>query len=157
MRLSALGGPEGHPIHPFLVPLPIGAFVASLIFDVLTWTRAGELPWLVDGAWWLIGVGLIGASLAAGFGLLDLLRVERHSTPARIALMHSALTVTAAVLFFIGYVWRSGDHVDLGKTQPGQLALSALGVGLLVIATLLGQTLTYRFGVRVDRRAARDH
>ena len=25
-----LAGPEGHPFHPLLVPLPIGAFVSSL-------------------------------------------------------------------------------------------------------------------------------
>ncbi|MDQ1599624.1 MAG: putative rane protein [Actinomycetota bacterium] len=45
MRSSAVSGPEGHPLHPFLVPLPIGAFVSSLVFDILTWTRPGELPW----------------------------------------------------------------------------------------------------------------
>jgi uncharacterized membrane protein len=38
MRLSAASGPAGHPLHPFVVPLPIGAFVSSLIFDILTWT-----------------------------------------------------------------------------------------------------------------------
>src|SRR5258705_536260 len=59
MRLAAASGPAGHPLHAFVVPLPIGAFVSSLIFDILTWTRPGELPWLVDGAWWLIGVGMI--------------------------------------------------------------------------------------------------
>ena len=41
MNRSLLAGPEGHPFHPLLVPLPIGAFVSSLIFDILTWTRAG--------------------------------------------------------------------------------------------------------------------
>ena len=44
MRLFAVSGPSGHPVHPFLVPLPIGAFVSSLIFDILTWTRPGDLP-----------------------------------------------------------------------------------------------------------------
>jgi len=154
MRLSALGGPEGHPLHPFVVPLPIGAFVSSLILDILTWTRPGELPWLVDGAYWLIGIGLIGAGVPAVFGLLDLLRVPRRTRSRRIALTHAALNVGVAVLFLIGYAWRAGDHVDLDKTGSGQLALSAVAVGLLVVAVVLGQTLTYRFGMRVDRRAA---
>ena len=82
MRLSAVSGPAGHPWHPFLVPLPIGAFVSSLIFDILTWTRPGELPWLVDGAWWLIGVGLIGAGLAAVFGVIDLMQIPRWDPAA---------------------------------------------------------------------------
>jgi uncharacterized membrane protein len=154
MRLSALGGPEGHPLHPFMVPLPIGAFVSSLILDILTWTRPGELPWLVDGAYWLIGIGLIGAGVAAVFGLLDLLRIPRQTRSRRIALTHAALNFGVAVLFLIGYAWRAGDHVELGKTGSGQLALSAVAVGLLVVAVVLGQTLTYRFGIRVDRPAA---
>ena len=153
MRLSAVSGPVGHPWHPFLVPLPIGAFVSSLIFDILTWTRPGDLPWLVDGAWWLIGVGLIGAGLAAVFGLVDLLQIPRGTRPRRLALTHSALNIGAAGLFLIGYVWRAGDHTALDKTRPGQLTLSCLAVGLLVVAVVLGQTLTYRFAMRVDRRA----
>jgi uncharacterized membrane protein len=153
VRLSAVSGPEGHPLHPFVVPLPIGAFVSSLVFDILTWTRPGELPWLVDGAWWLIGVGLIGAGMAAVFGVVDLLQIPRGTRPWRVALAHSALIVGVAVLFLIGYAWRAGDHVELDKTRSGQLTLSCVAVGLLVVAVFLGQTLTYRFAMRVDRRA----
>jgi uncharacterized membrane protein len=149
MKLSDLSGPEGHPFHPFVVPLPIGAFVSSLIFDILTWTRPGHLPWLVDGAWWLLGVGLIGALIAAVFGVLDLLRIPRRSPPFTRAVTHLALNVAAAVLFVIGYYWRAGDHTALDKTRPGQLALNAVGVALLVVAVWLGQTLTYRYGARV--------
>jgi uncharacterized membrane protein len=153
MRLSAASGPAGHPLHPFVVPLPIGAFVSSLIFDILTWTRPGELPWLVDGAWWLIGVGLIGAGIASVFGVVDLLQIPRGTRSWRVALAHAALNVTAAVLFLIGYAWRAGDHVELDKTRSGQLTLSCVAVGLLVAAVILGQTLTYRFGTRIDQRA----
>jgi uncharacterized membrane protein len=153
MRLSAVSGPQGHPLHPFLVPLPIGAFVSSLIFDILTWTRPGELPWLVDGAWWLIGVGLIGAGIAAVFGVVDLLQIPRGTRPWRVALAHTALNLGVGVLFLIGYAWRAGDHVELDKTRSGQLTLSCVAVGLLVVAVVLGQTLTYRFATRVDRGA----
>ena len=153
MRLSAVSGPAGHPLHPFVVPLPVGAFVSSLIFDILTWTRPGELPWLVDGAWWLIGVGLIGAGIAAVFGVVDLLQIPRGTRPRRVATAHAALNVGVAVLFLIGYAWRAGDHTALDKTQPGQLTLSCVAVGLLVLSVVLGQTLTYRFATRVDRRA----
>jgi len=154
MRLTAVGGPEGHPLHPFVVPLPIGAFVSSLVFDILTWTRPGELPWLVDGAWWLIGVGLIGAGIAAVFGVVDLLQIPRGTRPWRLALAHAVLNVVVGVLFLIGYAWRAGDHVELDKTGSGQLALSCVAVGLLAVAVIAGQTLTYRFAIRVDRRAA---
>lgn len=153
MKRSALAGPEGHPFHSFVVPLPIGAFVSSLIFDILTHTRAGGLPYLVDGAFWLIGVGLIGALVAAVFGVLDLLAIARDSPAFRTALTHVALNVAAAVLFIIGYVWRAGDHVELDKTRWGQLALSAVAVSVLIGAIWFGQHLTYHHGMRVSPRA----
>src|ERR1043166_1865844 len=103
MKVSALAGPQGHPFHPFVVPLPIGAFVSSLIFDILTHTRADGLPYLVDGAFWLIGVGLIGALLAAIFGVLDLVAIPRGSPPFRTALTHLALNVVVGMLFILGY------------------------------------------------------
>jgi uncharacterized membrane protein len=146
-----LAGPEGHPFHPFVAPLPIGAFVSSLIFDILTHTRAGGLPYLVDGAFWLIGVGLLGALVAAVFGVLDLIAIPRGSPAFRTALTHVALNVAAAALFVVGYAWRAGDHVELDKTRWGQLALSAVAVAVLIGAVLLGQHLTYHHGMRVSR------
>jgi uncharacterized membrane protein len=153
---SRLAGPEGHPFHAVLVPLPIGAFVSSLIFDILTRTRTDGLPYLVDGAYWLIGVGLIGALLAAVFGLLDF-RMIRRGTPAyATAVRHLALNAVTLVLFAIGYAWRAGDHVELDKTKWGQLALSAVAVAVLISAIWLGGKLTYHYGMRVAGRAAHD-
>jgi uncharacterized membrane protein len=117
-----LAGPEGHPFHPLLVPLPIGAFVSSLIFDILTRTRASGLPYLVDGALWLIGVGLIGALVAAVPGVFDLRTIPRGAPASATARVHLTLNAAAAALFAIGYSWRAGDHVALDKTRWGQLA-----------------------------------
>jgi uncharacterized membrane protein len=153
MKSSAFAGPAGHPFHPFIVPVPVGAFVSSLIFDILTWTRADGLPYLVDGAFWLIGIGLIGALIAAVFGVLDLRAMPRRTRPFSIAMSHLTLNAGAAVLFIIGYAWRAGDHVELDKTRWGQLVLSAVAVALLLVAVWLGQTLTYRYGRRVTRIA----
>jgi uncharacterized membrane protein len=152
---SLLVGPAGHPFHPLLVPLPIGAFVSSLIFDILTHTRTDGLPYLVDGAFWLIGIGLIGALVAAVFGVLDLRTIPRGTPAFATARTHLALNAATAVVFAIGYSWRAGDHVALDKTRWGQLALSAVAVAFLIAAVWLGGKLTYRYGMRVTRQA--DH
>jgi uncharacterized membrane protein len=152
---SLLTGPEGHPFHPFVVPLPIGAFVSSLIFDILTHTRTHGLPYLVDGAYWLIGVGLIGALLAAVFGVLDMRTIPRAAPAFTTARAHLILNAVAAALFAAGYAWRAGDHVELDKTRVGQLALSAVAVAFLIAAVWLGGKLTYHHGMRVTRQA--DH
>jgi uncharacterized membrane protein len=146
---SLLAGPEGHPFHPLLVPLPIGAFVSSLIFDILTRTRADGLPYLVDGAFWLIGVGLIGALMAAVFGVLDFRTIQRGTPAFATARRHLMLNAVTVVLFAIGYAWRAGDHVELDKTRWGQLSLSAVAVAFLIAAIWLGGTLTYHHGMRV--------
>ena len=155
MNRSLLAGPEGHPFHPLLVPLPIGAFVSSLIFDILTRTRAGGLPYLVDGAFWLLGVGLIGALAAAVPGVVDLRTIRRGAPAFATACAHLSLNAAAAVLFAIGYAWRAGDHVALDKTRWGQLALSAVAVAFLIAAMWLGGKLTYHHGMRVTGQA--DH
>jgi uncharacterized membrane protein len=37
----------GHPIHPMLVPIPIGLFLASLVFDLIVLGRvASRAPWV---------------------------------------------------------------------------------------------------------------
>jgi uncharacterized membrane protein len=156
-RLSSrLAGPAWHPFHPIAVTLPVGAFVSSLVFDVLTRTRAHGLPYLVDGAYWLIGVGLVGAMIAAVFGLMDLRTVARRTRAFRTAVTHLALNAVVVILFGAGYIWRAGDHLELEKTRWGQLALSSVAVALLVVSAWLGGTLVYRFGVRVADEHTRD-
>jgi len=153
---SPLAGPYGHPFHPISVMLPVGAFVSSLVFDVLTHTRAHGLPYLVDGAYWLIGVGLVGALIAAVFGLMDLRLIPRRTRAFRTAIAHLTLNAVVVSLFIAGYSWRAGDHLELDKTRPGQLALSSAAVLLLLVSGWLGGTLVYRFGLRVaddDTRA----
>ena len=83
-RLPKYGRRAVKPIssHPIFATLPIGAFVSSLIFDILTRTRAHGLAWLVDGAYWLIGIGLVGGLLAAAFGLVDFRAIPRRTMVA---------------------------------------------------------------------------
>ena len=34
--ITAAAGPYGHPIHPLLVTVPIGTWVSSFIFDIVS-------------------------------------------------------------------------------------------------------------------------
>jgi uncharacterized membrane protein len=158
VRRSLLAGPAGHPFHPLLVTVPIGAFTSSLIFDILTHTRTNGLPYLVDGAYWLINVGLIAALVASVFGLLDFLTIPRGTPAFATARTHVVLNAVMVVLFAIGFAWRSGDHLELDKTRWVQLALSAVSVAFLAAAAWHGGKLTYHHGMRVaalpDQRGA---
>jgi len=145
----------GVPFHALLAPLPVGAFLSSMIFDILTWTRADGLPYLVDGAFWLIGTGLISGLIAAIAGVVDLRSIARHDPAFRTAMRHLVFNAMTVILFGIGYAWRAGDHVELDKTRSGQLALSAVATVVLIAALISGVKLTYHHGVRAVGRANR--
>src|SRR3954467_13126869 len=96
--VSAVAGPYGPPFHPILVTIPIGAWVASLVFDVLSRT-ADHGSDFARGAYWLIGIGVVGALVAALFGLMDLLAVPAHTRAKRVGLTHLALNLVVVAMF----------------------------------------------------------
>jgi uncharacterized membrane protein len=147
--INPAAGPYGHPFHPILVTVPIGAWICALVFDIATRVSSNGRPALVDGAYWLIGIGIIAAAVAAIFGLMDLLTIPRGTRAFTTGLVHMALNVTVLVLFVINFVLRHDDHNRLAKVTPAQLVLSIVGVVLLGASGWLGGMLTYRFGVRV--------
>ena len=57
--LTRLAGPYGHPLHPMVIPIPIGAWVLSLVFDVASRVGPDRMQ-MARGAWWLIGLGVVG-------------------------------------------------------------------------------------------------
>ena len=54
----------GHPIHPMLVPIPIGLWVFSLVCDIV-FTVGGKNPDWATVALFTMGGGIVGALLAA--------------------------------------------------------------------------------------------
>lgn len=142
--LTVLAGPYGHPFHPLLVTVPIGAWVASLVLDLGSrWGARADA--LSLGARWLVGVGVIGALAAAVVGFLDLVAIPSRTRARRVAVLHLTLALTATAAFAVSFALRSGD----GPTAWGQVALSVLALALLAGAGWLGGMLTYRYGVRV--------
>jgi uncharacterized membrane protein len=149
--LTPLAGPYGHPFHPAAVVLPIGAWICSIVFDVVS--RSAETPMIYSrGAYWLIGIGIVGALGAAVLGVLDLLSIPRGTRAFRTGLMHAGLNDVVLVLFFVNFVIRRND-ADWGETSTSLIALSAVALVILTVSGWLGGKLAYRYGVRVAREA----
>jgi uncharacterized membrane protein len=146
--VTSLAGPYGHPFHPILVTVPIGAWVASVVFDVVS--RVGDdAAVFAEGAEWLIGIGIVGALLAALFGFLDLLAIPTGTRAFRTALTHMGLNLTVVVLFAVGFALRLDRLDDPDGTPIGLLVLSLVALVALGVSGWLGGKLTYRYGVRV--------
>jgi uncharacterized membrane protein len=144
---TPLAGPYGHPFHPILVTVPIGAWIASVVFDVVALASDSKEAAFAEGAYWLIGIGIIGALLAAVFGLLDLLGIPRGTKAFRTGLTHMTLNLTVVVLFVVNFAVRAGQGAEDASTVG--LILSIVALAILSVSGVLGGKLAYHYGVRV--------
>ncbi|TQM33489.1 DUF2231 domain-containing protein [Nocardia bhagyanarayanae] len=145
---AALAGPYGHPFHPILVTVPIGAWLASVVFDI--GSHAVDDPaFLARGAQWLIAIGVLGALAAATVGFLDLFAIPTGTPAFRIGLIHMGLNLGVTAAFALSFWWRtSGTGVD-DPVAAGPLTLSILAMLVLTVSGYLGGKLAYHYGVRV--------
>jgi uncharacterized membrane protein len=144
---TILAGPYGHPYHPILVTIPIGAWVASVVFDVVALASAEKEAAFAQGAYWLIGIGIIGAVLAAVFGLMDLLVIPRGTKAFRTGLTHMTLNLIVVVLFVVDFAVRASQGSE--KASIAGFILSLVALALLSASGMLGGKLAYHYGVRV--------
>ena len=94
-----------HPLHPILVPIPIGAFAIAFIGDVLHVASPRD-PFWYDLSFTCMGIGLIFAVLAAAAGAVDYLGVRMSARAFRLATRHALLNVTATGLYAASFLLR---------------------------------------------------
>jgi uncharacterized membrane protein len=146
--VTTIAGPYGHPFHPLLVTVPIGTWVAALVFDIIS--RAGDDGVVyAKGAYWLIGIGIVGALVAAVFGFLDLLAIPTRTRAFKTGLTHMALNLAVVAAFAVGFALRHSHLSDADGTPVGLIVLAAVALGVLAVSGWLGGRLTYRYGIRV--------
>jgi uncharacterized membrane protein len=150
--VSILAGPYGHPVHPILVTIPIGAWVCSIGFDIAS-RFADEADVFAKGSYWLIGAGIVGALVAALAGFLDLFAIPTGTKAFRIGLVHMTINLVVVVLFAMSFLVRRSDIDTPGEVSVGLIVLSAVALGLLGASGWLGGALSFRYGVRVADEA----
>ncbi|MGW7099634.1 DUF2231 domain-containing protein [Streptomyces sp. NPDC054838] len=150
---AALAGPYGHPFHPILVTVPIGAWVAGLVFDIASHV-VDDPEFLSRGAMWLIAVGVIGALAAAMVGFLDLFAIPPRTRAFRVGLTHMTLNLLVTAAYAGNFLWRHAGHGPSGSVGAGMLTLNAVSLAVLGFSGFLGGKLAYRYGVRVVDESA---
>ncbi|GII92990.1 DUF2231 domain-containing protein [Sinosporangium siamense] len=148
---AAFAGPYGHPFHPMLVTIPIGAWVAGLVFDIAS-QFAADPRFLSEGAMWLIAIGVIGALGAAMAGFLDLFAIPGGTRAFRLALTHMTLNLLVIAAYLGNFLWRHSETVT-GGVPAGPLALNVAAFLTLAVSGWLGGRLSFRYGVRVADEA----
>lgn len=149
---ALLAGLVGHPFHPMLVTIPVGAWVISLGFDVAS-HLASRPGFLAMGSQWLIAIGVIGAIAAGLVGFLDLAGIPAGTRAFRTACTHMFINVTLIVAYGADFAWRYHSDAHGSPVGDKMIALSAACVAALAVSGYLGGKLTYRYGVRVAAEA----
>lgn len=132
----------GHPIHPMIIPLPIGLWIFSLACDIIAAVTGG--PSWRSAALYSMGGGIIGALLAALPGFVDLFTLT-PSPAKRIGIWHMGINLAIVILYVINFLLRR-------QAAPGvwPLVLSIVGVLLLTLSGWLGGEMVYVHGVSVE-------
>lgn len=139
----------GHPLHPVLVHVPLGAWFVACALDVaraLGWTH--DIPRHL--ALYCVVFGLAGALLAVPPGLADWAGIKRGKPAWRLALYHLLLNVGATLLWIVNAVLRLRSD---GTTTPSIVATSVVGTLLVVAGGYLGALLVFDHGVSVARQS----
>jgi nitrite reductase/ring-hydroxylating ferredoxin subunit/uncharacterized membrane protein len=129
----------GHPVHPMLVTVPIGAWVSASVLDFVGGKRSR------DAARKLVALGALSALPTAATGASDwsdTLGAER-----RVGLVHAVGNYAALGVYGMSYLARRRGRHARGKV------LALAGAGLLAATGYLGGHLTYAYGVGVDTTA----
>ncbi len=133
------GTPLGHPLHPVITDVPVGAWTVTAVLDVLELGGRDDVAFASDAA---LVVGLLGGlgAIASGFAEWS----DTADDPKRVGMAHALLNSVS----FSGYVASLALRRS-GKRRAGIVtALAAYGVSGL--AAYLGGELSFglQLGVR---------
>ncbi len=134
----------GHPLHPALIALPVGAWTLAAILDALELAGLHRDRGFADTA---IGIGLVGAVGAAVAGVTDW--SETDGRAKRIGLAHGAINVAATGLYALSLALRR-------RSRSKGIALSMTAFGLAMSSAYLGGHLAYGEQIGVDHTATPD-
>jgi uncharacterized membrane protein len=135
----------GHPIHPMLIPFPLGLLPTAVIFDVVHLVTGDGL--FAQVSFWMIFAGVLGGLAAAVFGAIDWLAIPAGTRAKRIGLWHGLGNVVAIGLFAASWALRAGEPEPLSAAALG---LSLTGFAIAAVTGWLGGELVDRLGVGVD-------
>ncbi|MEU3505170.1 Rieske 2Fe-2S domain-containing protein [Streptomyces hundungensis] len=140
-RAVLQGRPIGHPLHPVLVQVPIGAWTSAAVLDLL--------PGGGRHARLLVGMGVVSALPATWAGWVDW--AEQPERQLRTGVVHAASNGVAIGLYAGSWVVRGRGRPLLGRV------LGFAGLTLASVGGMIGGHLAYRQGVGANKTEPVDH
>jgi len=134
----------GHPLHPVITDIPLGAWTLAVIFDIIylfsnrtTWTTAADLS---------IIIGVVGALAAAVTGYTDW--NETIDRERRVGVAHGLINTLVLIIYVASLIVRgAGGNRGLG------IVLALVGYALVISAAYLGGEMVFSIGTGVNHHA----
>ena len=127
----------GHPLHPVLVQIPIGAWTSAAVIDLMPGQRRAATA--------LVAFGTASALPAAISGANDWAASSREQR--RVGLVHATTNIIATALYTTSLATRLSGRHRVGRY------LALLGLGAVSGGAYLGGHLAYKQGVGVNQGA----
>lgn len=140
----------GHPLHPMLVPLPVGALIGALCTDI-AFAITGDVFW-ARGSVWLLGAGFVTGVLAALGGLLEAALITR-ARKLKMTWAHAIGNMVALGVAGANMIVRLDDPAEAIVVRG--LVTSAITVMILAFTAWLGGEMSFRHGIGVSKKLAR--
>ncbi|MFI2708884.1 Rieske 2Fe-2S domain-containing protein [Micromonospora sp. NPDC018662] len=131
----------GHPLHPAMVQVPVGAWISAAVVDLLPGQRRAATA--------LVGLGTVSALPAAVAGWNDWATLSRDQR--RVGLVHAGANIVGLTLYAGSLAARLNGRHGLGRALA-YLGLSAAGGG-----AYLGGHLAYKQGAQVSQSVSELH
>lgn len=139
----------GHPLHPALTDVPIGAWTMSQLFDLLSIARGGDdnLDMAADVT---LGAGIVAALGAAVTGITDWSDINSYNASRRrMGLAHALLNVAGLTLNLGSLGLRLTGKRNRGLSRT----LSAGGYAFTTLAAFTAGDLVFTLGTSINRNA----
>ena len=132
----------GHPLHPALTDIPVGAWTVTAVIDMLDLVGIRRFR---DAAELSIAIGALGAVAAAVTGLADW--SDTTDEPKRLGMLHAVLNTTALGFYLASFAERRAGARGLG------IATAFAGYGFMSFAAFLGGQLSFGLQIGVKHTA----
>lgn len=142
----------GHAVHPMLIPLPLGMFLGTLIFDVV-YLITDDLQFATVSFFMAVLAG-VGGVAAAATGAVDFKNIPAGTRAKRVGWVHAIGNDVVIALFALSAFlrYRADDY----EPSAIALALTFAGAAASFVTGWLGGELVERLGVGVDSDAHLD-
>jgi uncharacterized membrane protein len=141
-------GTPGHPLHPLLAHITMGAYATGAVLAVLG--RLGVSEHDLAKGWWLaILVGLASSVATATTGAADFFALGSRNPARRTTWLHLSLMLPSTPAFGMTLVLGHRGYVK-GVIGTPPFVLTLAGVALVMIGGYVGGKLVFSHGLRVE-------